>query len=425
MLGFWFRITVALWLVLPQAARAADLGNKSHGEAAQLSALGDSLFRQSRFDDAESAYSEALRLDPANVRGHLGMGKIAAMLSDHRRAVKHYSAAYQSEPLNPDAILAFAGVVDSESRQTLLRNFLALSPVNDERTQDVRARLHIDEQLGTRKTAVLASAYQPYRIQLSSLPVGGLVLNARINGGSDLRLILDTGATGVTLNASAGRNAGLEFLAPAALTGFGSAAANPARVALASSFETGPFKIANLVVEVSETDLTRDADGIIGLDVFQDFLMRLDPAARRLDLSPLDQQDAGASCNDCTQAYRIGHLLLVRGQVGGHGEGYFILDTGSPYTMISQKLVPQSGRTAMMTGAQGYQHVALPADPVTLRLGSRHLWGFEYATLDTEKISSSSGTSIAGAIGYSLLRNLSLTINYRAGLVKLSAPDPR
>jgi hypothetical protein len=51
-----------------------------------------------------------------------------------------------------------------------------------------------------------------------------------------------------------------------------------------------------------------------------------------------------------------------------------------------------------------------------------HLWGFQYATLDTDKISSSNGTAIAGAIAYSLVRDLSLTVNYRAGLVKLDTP---
>jgi hypothetical protein len=76
----------------------------------------------------------------------------------------------------------------------------------------------------------------------------------------------------------------------------------------------------------------------------------------------------------------------------------------------------------MMNGAQGRQEAAVPAGPVTLRLGTRHLWGFEYATLDTSEISSSSGTAISGAIGYSLLRNLSLTVDYRGGLVKLGIP---
>jgi alkaline phosphatase len=72
-----------------------------------------------------------------------------------------------------------------------------------------------------------------------------------------------------------------------------------------------------------------------------------------------------------------------------------------------------------MAGAQGDQALAVPSTPVALRLGTLHLWGFQYAMLDTGKISSSNGTAIAGAIGYSLVRDLSLTVNYRAGLVKL------
>jgi hypothetical protein len=72
-----------------------------------------------------------------------------------------------------------------------------------------------------------------------------------------------------------------------------------------------------------------------------------------------------------------------------------------------------------MAGAEGDQALAVPSTPVALRLGALHMWGFQYATLDTDKISSSNGTAIAGAIGYSLVRDLSLTVNYRAGLVKL------
>lgn len=416
MLGSWARTTVVLVLLLPQAARSLDLGNKSPQDPNQLCALGDSLYRQSRFEDAESAYARALDLDPNNVRGHLGMGKIAALLSDRNRAAKHFSAAYQLEPSNPNVILAFADVVvEREARRTLLRNFLALSP-GDEKTGEVRAKLQVEEQLGARKLAELKSSYQPYRIPLSSLRAGGLLLHARVNGGSDLKLILDTGATGVTLNASAGRSVGLELIGPDVITGFGSAPPAPARVALAALFETGALQITNLLAKVSEIELTPDADGMVGLDVFQDFLIHLNPRARTLELTPLDDREA--SCADCTQAYRLGHLLLVRAEVNGHGDGYFILDTGSPYTLISRKLMPRSGRAAVMTGTQGDQPVALPAVPVALQLGSQHLWGFEYATLDTDGISSNTGASIAGAIGYSLLRDMSLTVNYRSGLVK-------
>lgn len=424
MLGPWVRTTAVLMLLLPQAARPLDLGDKSQHDANQLSAFGDNLYRQSRFEEAQSAYSHALDLDPHNVPGHLGLGKIAELLSDRGAAAKHFSAAYQVEPFNPEVILAFADVVGERgARQTLLRNFLALSPAKDRKSEDVQARLHIEEQLGTRNVAELKSVYESYLLPLSNLRSTGsrregLLLHVRINGSRELKLILDTGATGVMLNASAIRNSGLEFLAPAALTGYGSAAPSPARVALAASFETGALRIANLLAEVSEIELTPDADGVIGLDVFQDFLIRVDPRARVLELNPLDE----SSCKDCMQAYRLGHLLLVRAEVDGHGEGCFILDSGSPYTLISQRLMTRSGHTTQMTGAQGDQAVVLPSSPVALRLGDKHLWGFEYATLDTGELSASNGTAIAGAIGYSLLRDLSLTVNYRSGLVKFGTP---
>lgn len=75
-----------------------------------------------------------------------------------------------------------------------------------------------------------------------------------------------------------------------------------------------------------------------------------------------------------------------------------------------------------MNGTQGNQQVAVSAAPVSIQLGSRHLWGFTYATLDTAEIGSRNGTEIAGAIGYSLLRDLSLTVNCKTGLVKLGGP---
>jgi len=49
----------------------------------------------------------------------------------------------------------------------------------------------------------------------------------------------------------------------------------------------GGLEIADAPVQVSATDLTHEADGIVGLDLFQDFLIRLDAPARSLELDPL------------------------------------------------------------------------------------------------------------------------------------------
>jgi hypothetical protein len=339
-----------------------------------LIALGDSLVRQARFEEAEAAYDHVLEIEPGNVQAHLGAGRIASLLSEPETAARHYSTAYQTAPRDPEAILAFASVVeDRQARRILLANFLAVSaqsPAMAAKINTVRAMLRIEDHIGTRTLSSLQSPYQPYRLALVHGRPAGLLLRARINSSPDLKLILDTGATGIVLNASATCTRDLEFLAPAALSGFGSARSLTARVGLAASFESGDFQIVNLLVEVSDRELTHEADGVIGLDVFKDFLIRLDPRERVLDLTPLQDADRHR-CSTCTPFYRMGHLLLVRGTVNRISDAFFILDSGSPQTVISRKIVPPGSATATMSGVQGEFEISRPAAPASIGIGAR------------------------------------------------------
>jgi hypothetical protein len=419
--GWLVRAVAALLLLSLQAARAAEVSN-GLGKSIELSALGDSMFRQSRFEDAEAAYSQALTLDQRNTRGHLGLARIATLVSDKKLAAKHISAAYQIEPRNPDVILAFADVVeDRDARQTLLRNFLALS--TDERTQEVLAKLRIEEQVGSRKASVLESPYRPYRIPVMQSSKAGLLLHARINGVRELKLVVDTGASGIVLNASAARGLSLEPLVPMALAGYGSGPMATAQVTLAACFEAGGFKMSNPLVEVSETEITREADGIVGLDLFENFLIQVDAHARTLTLTPFTDEPVKAFCSDCVRMYRLGHLLLVRARINGTADGYFILDSGAPYSLVSRKLLQRGeGSIREAKGIQGSQELQVPSAPVSIQLGNKHFFDFQYATLDTDEISARNGTEITGSIGLSVLRDVALTIDYRDGWVKLGKP---
>ncbi len=427
-------VTIALLLMLARTASAADLRvNPSqiadHQIADQWSVSGDGFFRQSRFEEAADAYARAIKIDSRNVVAHMGMGKLASLLSDHASEAQHLSAAYQIAPLNPDVILAYAGVVeDRAARMILLRNFLTLavrSSTFGDRIEDVKARLRIEEQLGSRVLSKLESVYQPIRIPLASLPTGGFVLQAYLNSGRELRLIVDTGATGIVLNASAACDLQLEYLAPAALVGFGGKAPAAARVALAANLRVGTFQMSNVLVNVGSAELVREADGVVGLDVFKDYLIQLDARSRHLQLTPFPASASSTECTGCVRANRLGHLLLVRGSVNGTREGYFILDTGSPKTIVSKTLMPASTHMQMALGIQGAQPIALPTMPVSLRVGTQHILDFETAAIDTAEISAHNGTEIAGAIGYSVLRDLNLMVDYQHGFVKLGKSGGR
>ena len=64
--------------------------------------------------------------------------------------------------------------------------------------------------------------------------------------------------------------------------------------------------------------------------------------------------------------------------------------------------------------------MVLQSAPARFRIGPQSFLTFDYATLDTSRISARYGTSIAGAIGYSMLRDLHLMVDFSRGLVKLS-----
>ena len=421
-------------------AGAADLPGLAlapsppRSEAARMTVLADQLFWNGRFIDARAVYERVLALDAQSVPARLGLGRIADLLSQTEQARAQYSSAFQADPQHPDAVLAFASVVTGAARQTLLGNFLALhrasnhdgsnrasSIQEDPRTSDAVARLAIERKLAGRALGVVVNPHKSYRLSLTELwtnyAPSGIVLKARINGGPQLRLQLDSGAKGLVLNPAAGRAARLEILADSAMYGFGSEEPALGHVALAASLEVGALKINNVLAEVSDTALMAQADGLIGLDVFKDFIIHLNSRSRQLDLAPWDSAQA---CVDCNQVYRLDYLLLLHAIINGQAEGNFILDTGSPISLISHRMVAASGRTTRLNGAQGQQEVDLQSVPASFRIGPQRFLTLDYATFDTRPISARYGTSIAGAIGYSMLRELKVTVDFHRGLVKLS-----
>ncbi|HEY7337630.1 MAG TPA: aspartyl protease family protein [Bryobacteraceae bacterium] len=390
----------------------------------QFSDRGDRLFRAAQFEDAEAAYLQAIELDRTNIRAQLGVARIADMMFDPHRAARYYSAAYQINPLDPDAILGYANNVDdARARLTLFENFLSVS--RDARAEDVKARILIADRLGGH-AAVVEDPKRVYRIPLENT-ASGPILHARINRSRDLRLLVDTGASGITLNAIAASKLRLDYLTDAALTGFGSGAPAPARMMRAESFESGALMIPNLAVKVVQSELIPGADGVIGPDLFHDFRIRLNFPARYMELVPFDGPDARAetdasSCIGCRRALRIGHLLLMQGAVDGRAGGYFIVDSGSPCSLVSSKVVFDEGASTEFSGVQGKQDIRALGRSITIRIGSRSLVETTPAKFDNSGLSARYGTEITGAIGYSLLRNLALSIDYRTGVVRFERP---
>ncbi len=399
----------------------------SPGDSRLQTLLGDALFRQADFAGAENTYQAALRADAHNARASWGLGRVASLQSRPAEATKRFATAFQLDPRDPDIILSYAGCMqDAVARATLLRNFLRLSGPNDiVRREHAVAQLEIADRLGQRRIRITSSA-DAYHLPLTDFirsagKAQGLLLTARINGGKPLRLLLDSGAEGIYLNTRAASKLDLEILAEARIAGLGQKGATNGQVALARTLALEQFQIENSILHVMDLAWLPEADGVIGTDVFKDFLVRIDARKRSLDLLPF--QDQPSRSITTVPTYRIGHYLLVQGSANSRSQGYFMVDTGASSTVIAPRaassVLPSAfGQEVSLRDARGPIRGATIA-PVNLNLAGREWWDSQAVALDLTDLSTQTGVEILGVLGFPLLRQAAVVINYRDGLIEL------
>jgi tetratricopeptide (TPR) repeat protein len=410
----------------------------SPGDAPLFTLLGDILFRQSKFSEAERAYRSAVDADGNYARGYWGLGRIELLASRRRAAREHIARAFQLDPRDPDIMLTFADFVqDARSRIILLRNFLSITGggnADRARVEDVAARLEIAERLGRLDNARLASPYQAYRIKLAGYyPNGqtqtGLLMEVSLNGSKPLRLVLDSGADGIFVRGARARTLNLERLTNDRITGVGSPRDDRAYVALAHRVTAGDLELEDCLVHVSETSSFPNADGVIGMNLFEKFLVYVDAVSASLNLSPYTNgSNPGAASSRTVRAWRVGQLLLVNASIDGQGH-CFLLDTGSSFSATPSAAPASNARDTgqaaevNILGADGRVRGARRAQPLRLTFDGEEVVDENPVKLDLTELSRREGIEISGIIGYPALEKSGLTINYRDGLVLFGRPD--
>jgi predicted aspartyl protease len=428
-----------------EAERIVRRALQSSDDAPTEALLGDILFRRADFDGASSAYRAALAADPKYARACWGLGRIELTQFRRNSARALISRAFGLDPRDPDIILSYAEFTsDLKSRSTLLRNVARLSRDSDlMRAEESLGRLEMDQRLNGSRPARLESPYKSYRIELTPFQPSqarpeGILLPVRINNGRTLHLLLDSGAHGITVAAHAARRLGLEQVAESRINGLGGGGPVSAVVTIAKSVAIGDLRLGNCIVEVMPSDLTRGADGVIGMNLFEAFEIRLDARSGKLELEPFSDrlpafENEGANLSPwiaydrrvteisppVAMAYGFQHFLMVKARVNEH-EGLFLFDTGSAVTSLAKEIAPPAPQRLdflPFLGASGAVSGAFRLSPVILRIAGKDYTEKEPVALDLSQISQRQGVRISGILGFSALRRAPVTINYRDGLV--------
>ncbi|HJX83664.1 MAG TPA: aspartyl protease family protein, partial [Candidatus Angelobacter sp.] len=262
----------------------------------------------------------------------------------------------------------------------------------------------------------------------------GFGLQVKFNDRASSLLLLDTGAHGILIGRGLAEKAGVVKFADASFGGIGDKGEVEAYWAWADKITIGGLEFHNCTVLVSSKSNVADGAGLIGPDIFQDFLVTLDFKQQRVLLSPLPRNpNAPANEDDptdryiapemqeYTKIYRFGHDLVIPVLVSDKVWGNFILDTGAGTTSITPQLAAQITKVSdqgnySIRGVSGSVARVQEGDKAILQFGKVRARSDDLPVFD-HHISNDETTEIGGFISIKTLVQMKMTIDYRDGLV--------
>ncbi len=386
--------------------------------------------------------------------------------------------AYDMDPDDPDVRKEWIATLTRHQRIENLQQYLA-STNNDDSATRTRIQQQID-YLKAREQASGQNCHLVGNVTSTETPLvpllrdaihlRGLGLSVIVNG-TKFSLMLDTGASGILVDEKIAEKAGVTRLSDTRVWGIGDQGSNRGWMGLAKSIKIGELEFQNCPVEVIEKRSVADENGLIGADVFEDFLVDLNYPDRRMRLSELPKrpgqaakaatlqsdgkseeasesagspskvaenaQDQGPfdryvspEMQSFTRIFRFGHMLLVPTSIGEIPPKLFLLDTGA----FNNTITPAAAREVTkvrdnsyvkVKGVNGQVKNVYAADTAVLRFGRLQQRNEDMVAFDMTAVSDHTGTEISGTLGFAMLYLLDIKIDYRDGLVDFTCDEKR
>jgi predicted aspartyl protease len=345
--------------------------------------------------------------------------------------------------LDPDdalITLAFMRYLSREKREELYKPFMGAHPwfaLQREKADQTMAGL--DKVLNGRTAFALEGEPAETTLHLidlrgeTSTTLRGFGLELSIEGGHPLHLLLDTGASGILIRQRAVDKAGLNHIGSNESWGIGDGGVRKGFVAVAESCKIGSLRYKTCVLQSLEGKrIGGEEDGLIGTDVFSDYLIQLDFQRRALHLTPLPHRQPSSEGYDrtvtpdkadFTLVFRFGHFLCVPTKVNGKTSGLFLIDTGAATPMIDSTFAALSTKLHSesdlhIRGVSGNVKDVFEADKAELEFAHFRQRNLGLTAIDINNSPRPEEVRLAGILGLPVLVMFRLTLDYRDGLVK-------
>lgn len=388
-----------------------------------LAADGDVKFRRGLLQEARERYQAAIRVDAKCARAWLGMGRIDAAESHRTQSRQDFERAHDLDATDGDVLYYWAIGLQFPRNVEALQKHMAEFHDDAEKERHEREYIEFLKALNGRKVWILARAVPHAEIKLQAVVSRvqdgprAFSLKLKLNGNVSANVMLDTGASGLTISRKLADKAHAIMLSEHSLEGVGNSGPAKGYEAWVDKVTIGDLEFHDCQVHVSPRD-TPDYDGLIGTDVFEDYLVSIDFPSRKLRLGPMP---AKANNDSFTSFYRFGHIMLMPTSVGDTAHGLFALDTGSSTNSMSPGMARSVSTVRSsnipVNGMSGSVSNVFTADQTVLQFSRFRQPHENMITFDLHGLSKDLGTEISGLIGFATLKKMTITIDYRDGLV--------
>ena len=415
-------------------------------------ALAEVYFRQGKLADAEKELVALVNNQTKEARAYLALSWIYSATSNYNREKVMLNHAHALDPTDADIQKDWMGTLSPAERLKALQAYLA-GPTSDDPKQLgnlERVLAMLQDEVGQsappcRIARKVGSTETHLEMFLNDTThIRGYGLRVTLNGVSS-RLLLDTGASGILVDRKVAEKAGIKPLVTSQTGGIGDKGGMAGFLGYADSIKVGDLEFQRCYVKVVDQRSVIGDDGLIGADVFSNFLIDIDFPNQKLRLSQLPARPgdpkpgsgqeasspAGPVFHDryiapemrtFTQVFRFGHYLLVPTKLNDLPPKLFMIDTGAFGNVISPSAAKEVTKVSSdsdieVKGLSGKVNKVFRADELTIQFGYLRQKNQDVVALDTKSISDSAGIEISGFLGFSMLGLLDIKIDYRDGLV--------
>jgi Tfp pilus assembly protein PilF/predicted aspartyl protease len=466
---------------LDQAYETISKGLEIADAAPVRVALGEVYFRQGKIPEAEREWINVIKSGHASARAYLGLARVTHAVSMYKRSRTMIERAHELDPNDPDVQKYWMSTLKFTERIKYLEDYLAHETNDDAETRAgmqhsldyMKARAKESKRKCRLVSNTLSTETNLVRLLRDANHLRAFGLSVVVNGEKS-PLLLDTGASGILIDRRLAEKVGLTELSQTSIGGIGDKGRSGGYVAVANSIKIGELEFQDCAVRVLDKRSVLDVDGLIGTDVFEDFLVdidlpneklrlqqlpkRPDEAARPIGLQtdkessdsseeqpdskaassvPAKAADAGPrdrfiapEMKSYAQVVRFGHMLLIPTRVADSPDKLFLIDTGAFANNISISAAREVTKVhenpwMHVKGLSGSVKNVYTADKAVIEFAHMRQTNEDLVTFDLNPMSDRVGTEVSGILGFATLRVLDIKIDYRDGLVNFTyKPGP-